>query len=739
VLDANGVGSGFTARLPGSGASITGSDGNLLLRTNTGLLQLRASPGADFNGPANMAGATAVGINLADLGFSGENDFVASATFINITNLHAYPDQLCLVVGTATTNLIRAGFINFDQYHPNADANESFAVNTINGANASPRFFGAVVGSTMTVEIRRTCGAWSAKVNGFERLPNANTDGSGAPAPPGLLDSATNLFVGVAAMDVGNDSPWYVDLDTFRVSVSPIAPPSVVAYWRFETGPAFTDVLHPGADGAFSGTTPDASGNGNSLSAWTQGGYAGFAYRTDRPFSFVPQSGSDNLFSIKNTGAYPAMFTRASVSLPSGTNADTMTPTQFTVEASYKPEANGGYRTIVGRDARNVSTANADLAAFYLQIRPDDSVGATFTDIAGYTHSAFSPPGWLYGFNFGADPEGTNAAWYNLAAVSDGDTLKVYVNNHLAALTDLTTGGSSNRALAVGSTSSPDYTAGAWSVGRGLYAGGHTDRAYGFIDEVRICNSALAPGQFLGASRAHLLLTSPPGANLVLNVSRGEPGTSCYVLQSTNLSAPPAQWTTIGAGPFDANGTFTLTVPKASTASQKFLYVRSQLKALPVGPLTYRLAAGNENWPADIRAEIMYSMDGAVAEYNRYGTFNKSLTANYNPGVPTAQAGYDGWIDFGGSRNFRTALHETAHTLGVGTAPNFCSFVSAGIWTGSNAVWQVRQFDGPTANVNSDCTHFWPYGLNYDNEGGTENFRRHVLMVAALRRDMGIP
>ena len=740
LLDANGVGVGFTARMPGSGANITGNDTNLLLRTGDGLLQLRASPGADFNGQANMANATIVGVNLSTLGFTGEQDFVAKATFVNLTNLHAYPDQLCLVVGTATTNLIRTGFINFDQFHANTDANEGFAVNTINGIDASSRFVGAVVGSTMTVEIRRTSGTWSVKVNGFDRLPNTITDGGGTPVPPTFLDSATNLFVGVVAMDVGNNSPWYADLDSFSVSVVPITTPSVVAHWRFETGPAFTDVPHSGADGAFSGTTADVSGNGNSLSAWTQGGYAGFAYRTDLPFNSVPQNGGSNRFSVKNTGAYPAMFTRASASLPTGINADAVTPAQFTVEASYKPEVNSiNYRTIVGRDARNVSTGNGNLAALYLQVRPDDSVGVTFTDVSGYTHSAFSPPGWLYGFNYATDPEGTNAPWYNLAVVSDGDTLKVHVNNQLVAWTDLTASGSPNRALAVGTTSESGYTAGAWTVGRGLYAGGHTDRAYGFIDEVRICNSALAPGQFLAASRARLALTSPAGANLMLNVTRGEPGATCYVLQSTNLSAPLAQWPAIAAGAFDTSGSFTLTVPKAPAPSQKFLYLRAQVKPPTVGALKYKLAAGNEAWPADIRAQIIYAMDGAVAEYNRYGTFNKSLTANYNAGVPTAQGSYSGWIDFGGSRNFRVALHEISHTLGVGTGPNFCGLTSGGLWTGSNAVWQVRQFDGPSANLNTDCTHIWPYGLNYDNEGGTENFRRHVLIVAALRRDMGIP
>jgi hypothetical protein len=226
---------------------------------------------------------------------------------------------------------------------------------------------------------------------------------------------------------------------------------------------------------------------------------------------------------------------------------------------------------------------------------------------------------------------------------------------------------------------------------------------------------------------------------LGLIATSGEPGASCYVLQSTNLAAPLSQWTALAIGTFDAKGTFTVTLPKSSSPEQTFLRVRAVLKPEPSAPLTYRLAAGHETWPADIRAQIIYAMDGAVAEYNRYGTFRKSLTANYNPGVPTAQASYSGWIDFGGSRNYRVALHEISHTLGVGTGPNFCGFVSGGAWTGANALWQVRQFDGPSAGLSSDCTHIWPYGLNYDNEGGTENFRRHVLIVAAIRRDLGIP
>src|SRR5437870_12532472 len=82
-----------------------------------------------------------------------------------------------------------------------------------------------------------------------------------------------------------------------------------VAYWRFETGPANSNVIHTVGAGQFEGTTPDSSGNGNTLSVWEQGGNAGYQYRTDVPFSTVPQTGAANNFSVKNTGGGPAMFT----------------------------------------------------------------------------------------------------------------------------------------------------------------------------------------------------------------------------------------------------------------------------------------------------------------------------------------------------------------------------------------------------------------------------------------------
>jgi hypothetical protein len=154
--------------------------------------------------------------------------------------------------------------------------------------------------------------------------------------------------------------------------------------------------------------------------------------------------------------------------------------------------------------------------------------------------------------------------------------------------------------------------------------------------------------------------------------------------------------------------------------------------ATPASALTWSLAGGNENWPADVRNQIIASMNEAVALYNANGYFDKHVTANYNPGVPTAQASYSGWIDFGPMRNTRTALHEIAHTLGVG---QYWSF-NGNAFTRGNEL--VKLYDGQGAGVGAGGGHFWPYGLNYDSEDGPVNRVRHCRMVAALRFDMGI-
>jgi hypothetical protein len=513
-----------------------------------------------------------------------------------------------------------------------------------------------------------------------------------------------------------------------------------LAHWRFEAGPADAEVPHAGGAGAFDGSTPDVSGNGNHLSTWTHGDWAGFAYRTDVPVGSIHEGGTlTNRFSMQNTGAYPAAFTSSADSLPPGTDLEAATPAAFTVEAAYKPEANGGYRTVVGRDGRGVATAHGELSTLYLQVRPDDSARILFVDVSGVVHEAASYPGLVAGFDPGTDPGGAGAGWYRLVAVSDGATLALYVNNVLVASTDMTLSGSPDTALRAGAGSGSDWHGGGWSVGRGLYGGAHVDRAYGFIDEVRISDTALSPDRFLFAPRARCSGLSVLPTMVTGMGHSGHALGPFDVYHGPDLTGHPAGWAPVAHGVFDADGRFAFTTPRSSGQRVGFYLVQARIGPPLAGPLTYQLAHGHEEWPASIRREIVYAMDGAVALYNRHGIFHKHLYANYNPGVPTAQASYDGWIDFGGQRGYRTALHEISHTLGVGTHWSWSSHLGeGGDWIGVHGIRQIRSLDGPAGRITSDGTHFWPYGLNYDQEAGTEANRRHVLMVHAFRRDMGI-
>lgn len=151
--------------------------------------------------------------------------------------------------------------------------------------------------------------------------------------------------------------------------------------------------------------------------------------------------------------------------------------------------------------------------------------------------------------------------------------------------------------------------------------------------------------------------------------------------------------------------------------------------------LTWGLADGNETWPAWAREAVTSSMNEAVELYNRNGYFQKHITANYHPGVPTAEGNYDGWITFGGQYNTRVALHEIAHALGIGTYWGF----NGGAWDASSAAGKlIKVYEGQGAVLNTGGSHFWPYGLNYDNEDGAAARERHARLVAAFRFDMGI-
>ncbi|KAK7977024.1 hypothetical protein PG996_003096 [Apiospora saccharicola] len=139
---------------------------------------------------------------------------------------------------------------------------------------------------------------------------------------------------------------------------------------------------------------------------------------------------------------------------------------------------------------------------------------------------------------------------------------------------------------------------------------------------------------------------------------------------------------------------------------------------------------------SDAYAKIESAMKLAAARHARLGSASKNIRVYYTPGVPTAEANYNGDLRFGSNRaymNERTALHEVSHTLGVGQTAAFDRKCASGDWR--TALPLLRSWDGPSAKINCGGSHFWPYGLNYDTEWSETNADRNVLMVNAMIKD----
>jgi len=139
-------------------------------------------------------------------------------------------------------------------------------------------------------------------------------------------------------------------------------------------------------------------------------------------------------------------------------------------------------------------------------------------------------------------------------------------------------------------------------------------------------------------------------------------------------------------------------------------------------------------------AKITAAMEKAIWYYDRYTSgLREHVTANYSPDTPTADANSNGNMRFGKySNNQRVAMHELAHTLGVGTSREWGNLVVNGVFTGSHATRQLQEITkDPKAVLHADRMHFWPYGLNYDNEvHSDQDFINHCKMVSAIYQDL---
>ncbi|MGI6218711.1 MAG: hypothetical protein ACOYJE_02445 [Bacteroidaceae bacterium] len=127
---------------------------------------------------------------------------------------------------------------------------------------------------------------------------------------------------------------------------------------------------------------------------------------------------------------------------------------------------------------------------------------------------------------------------------------------------------------------------------------------------------------------------------------------------------------------------------------------------------------------------ITEAMDSAMYYYNNYSNLIKSISVEYNEGVPTADCNINAWMRFGAVTRYQwvgTAQHEISHAMGVGTGSNWQALIQYST---------VREWSGPIANqalkvmlkdmtqvIHGDTQHFWNGGINQREEvtNGTTN------------------
>ncbi len=184
-------------------------------------------------------------------------------------------------------------------------------------------------------------------------------------------------------------------------------------------------------------------------------------------------AGPDAVATVEDSGR---IFTWSSQSNPAGADLQTVTPSQWTIEATVNVQRIADFQTFLGRDGSNIATEDAGLAPLYFQVIPDGRVQIAFADLDGDFHRLYS-----------RQPIQAQT-WYHLTAVSDGATLSLYINNELDNTVSL---GSGNTALA---RVSDDES---WTLLCGMFNSAVGDYFGGLIDEVRISDAALAPQEFL--------------------------------------------------------------------------------------------------------------------------------------------------------------------------------------------------------------------------------------------------
>ncbi len=245
---------------------------------------------------------------------------------------------------------------------------------------------------------------------------------------------------------------------------------ATIAYWDFEDGVAgepFTDSAAGEADG--SGGTVDSVG-GYLMRGWSDYYGPSFVSNTELPGSSV---GMRNADSHQDGYCTDEALT-------------TWSSSTWTIECSVSLKELNGWKTIIGRDGSSQGEAEAD---FYLQNNGiDNKFRLNFDTVGGQR--------WVL------DGDYTLQAnyWYGLAVQSDGETVTMLIDDgsgyQVVGSLDISEDSleGNGQSIADNALAFTNYT---WTFGRGWYNGGFVDHINGYMDNIRISDTVLAPEELI--------------------------------------------------------------------------------------------------------------------------------------------------------------------------------------------------------------------------------------------------
>jgi RNA polymerase sigma factor (sigma-70 family) len=261
ILDANGLATGLTHRLPGTGSRLPEHDPNLRLDPDKAQLELTITR-SDLNQKGGLAAALRgnatreksltrsdlnqpggllsqgeyLGLRLSDLGFTGKEDFAVTASIPNIPALEHY-GQFGLYAGTRSDRNIRGGLI---MWAWGSGRMTPFLVNNDGGPDTDLGLVGLLSpGTDVRLTLKRTAGKYALTVENLttgsastlatKDLPVLGTSTVAgvvkgppigqvpSPAPssvpgtttiahPVFLDNEPDLYVGLLGADPSNNA-----------------------------------------------------------------------------------------------------------------------------------------------------------------------------------------------------------------------------------------------------------------------------------------------------------------------------------------------------------------------------------------------------------------------------------------------------------------------------------------------------------------------------------------------------